>query len=220
MESEHTYNYLTTNTDYENVDNRPFILSRSTFAGSGRFAAHWLGDNNRTWESMAYSISGIMNFQMFGIPMTGADIGGFFGYEKVLDQDIVSRWIQLATFYPFARIHYCNDSNPSEPYRLKDDYLKIATESMFDRYQYLRLLYTCLFESSIFGTTCFDPVFYHYPQDDTAHDNDTSSFIFANAIKVSPIIKPDVATGKTFESYFPKGKWVSLVSPKTVIDGA
>jgi alpha-glucosidase len=31
------------------TDLRNFILSRSTFAGSGAFTSHWLGDNHRSW---------------------------------------------------------------------------------------------------------------------------------------------------------------------------
>lgn len=58
--SEVTYNYLTKEDDKQNKK-RPFILSRSTFAGSGRFVSHWLGDNWRDWDYMSYSISGIMN---------------------------------------------------------------------------------------------------------------------------------------------------------------
>jgi alpha-glucosidase (family GH31 glycosyl hydrolase) len=32
----------------------------------------------RTWEDMKYSVAGLMNFNMFGIPHTGADVCGSF----------------------------------------------------------------------------------------------------------------------------------------------
>jgi len=31
-------------------DARPFILARGTFAGTGKYASHWLGENVRTWQ--------------------------------------------------------------------------------------------------------------------------------------------------------------------------
>ena len=105
MMAQHTRAYMTNNKGtYNKTNNRPFILSRSTFAGSGAAAQHWLGDNWREWGYLKYSIAGIMNMNMFGIPMVGADVCGFFGQQ--MDQEMCARWIQLATFYPFARGHY------------------------------------------------------------------------------------------------------------------
>jgi alpha-glucosidase (family GH31 glycosyl hydrolase) len=48
---------------------RSFILTRSTFAGSGHHAAHWLGDNTASWEQMEWSITGMLEFGMFGMPL-------------------------------------------------------------------------------------------------------------------------------------------------------
>lgn len=50
---------------------------------------------------MKYSIAGVMNFNMFGIPMVGPDTCGYMGLDG--QDELCARWVQLATFFPFAR---------------------------------------------------------------------------------------------------------------------
>jgi len=91
LEGWRTRNFLTNSTAHPKSDDRTFLLSRSTFAGSGKFTQHWLGDNHRTYDDMRYSIAGVMNFNMFGIHLVGPDTCGFFGQEG--QDEICGRWI-------------------------------------------------------------------------------------------------------------------------------
>jgi len=211
LEGKVTRDFLVNQTKTPIKDKRTFILARSTFSGSGAHVQHWLGDNNRTWTDMTNSIAGIMNFNMFGVPFVGPDTCGFFGAK---DDELCGRWIQLATFYPFAREHRDDSGGgpPHEPYDLAEPYQSWAREAIRDRLQYIRHVYTCLFEASQEGQTCFDPLLLHFPTDDAVFEKTEHSFIVGDALKVTPVLTAgqDGVLPTTVKSYFPKGTWVSM----------
>ena len=97
METEATHNFLA-----EKFQQRPFVLSRSSRPGHGRWGFHWLGDNWSLWQQMRESITGVFNFQFFGVGLVGADICGFHNNTSV---ELCSRWLHLGAFYPFMRNH-------------------------------------------------------------------------------------------------------------------
>ena len=74
----HTYNGLDSLLDLG--DKRPFLLTRSTFASTGRFSSYAVRTKYRDWDSLKFAIPSLMNMNMFGIPHTGADVCG--AYEK------------------------------------------------------------------------------------------------------------------------------------------
>jgi len=210
MESKTTFEYFAQKT----IDQRPFTLSRSTFAGSGQYVSHWTGDNDRSYDFMKYSIAGIMNMNMFGIPHTGADVCGFQGKQ---DDQMCGRWTQLSTFYPFARNHYTKQAGttPSEPYLLKTPYKEMATSAIFQRLTVARFMYTQLAKINRFGGSMFSPLFYYYPTDDSLYGGIESSFIVGDALMVLPVLEKDAEDVTVF---FPQGVWVNFWDRTDVID--
>jgi alpha-glucosidase (family GH31 glycosyl hydrolase) len=207
-------------------DKRPFVVSRSTFAGAGKYTSHWLGPNNATWADMQLSISSIMGFSMYGIPLTGASICGYNGGLGA-DQELCARWFQLSAFYPFARNHYgVSDKDhellpPQEAFNLNYPYNNTAKYAIEQRYSFLRYMYTRLFEiSRLGGGTLIRPLFFEFPKDDNTYLGYEHSFMVGDALKITPQLRSKNDSEGLVVSYFPKNsRFISLNDFTSIILG-
>eukprot|EP00775_Hariotina_reticulata_P012669 gene12669-12796_t len=181
---------------------RPFVLSRSTFAGSGRFAAHWTGDNAASWDDLRWSISGLLNSNMWGLALAGADICGFMGETS---EELCARWIAAGAFYTFTRNHNAIDAPGQELYRWPL-VAETARKALGMRYSLLPYLYTAFYHAHTQGGTVARPLFFAFAGDATAREV-SEQWMLGDCILVSPVLREGA---RQVEAYFPAASWYSL----------
>ncbi|KAK6335697.1 hypothetical protein TWF696_002461 [Orbilia brochopaga] len=213
------FGHLNCKTTYETLTRlrpkrRPFILTRSAFAGTGKYASKWLGDNFSTWESMKLSISGILNMQIFGIPHIGADIGGF---SDIPSEELLIRWFQLGSMYPFCRNHNMPNT-PSQEAHISESVAKIARRYLTLRYRLLPFWYTEFASVSNVGGSVIQPVWAIYPpqkEEDVAQvmldNNDT--FLVGKRLLIIPVVEEGATSVRT---WIPAGIWYDILTGETV----
>ncbi|XP_055452485.1 sucrase-isomaltase, intestinal [Psammomys obesus] len=181
---------------------RSFILTRSTFAGSGRHAAHWLGDNTASWEHMEWSITGMLEFGLFGMPLVGADICGFAADTT---EELCRRWMQLGAFYPFSRNHNAEGYAEQDPAVFGLDSLLVKTSRHYltIRYTLLPFLYTLFYRAHVFGETVARPFLHEFYEDPNSWIEDLE-FLWGPALLITPVLKPGL---KTVSAYIPDAIW-------------
>lgn len=190
---------------------RPFILTRSAFAGSQRYAAIWTGDNAADWGHLEASVPMTLSLSISGMTFSGADVGGFFGNPE---GELFVRWYQAAAFQPFFRSHAHIDTRRREPWLYNESEMKRIRDAVRLRYSYLPLWYTLFYESERTGVPPMRPIWYEFPTDEKSFDVDDEHMV-GDALLVRPVIK----SGATeVEVYFPGSNqlWYDIVTGERI----
>uniref|UniRef100_A0A8D0L7P9 P-type domain-containing protein n=1 Tax=Sphenodon punctatus TaxID=8508 RepID=A0A8D0L7P9_SPHPU len=186
---------------------RSLILSRSTFAGSGKYTGHWLGDNAATWNDQRWSIIGMMEFNLFGIPYIGADICGFFDNTT---EELCRRWMQLGAFYPFSRNHNAETYVAQDPAYFGADSLLVSTSRHYlnIRYTLLPYLYTLFYKAHTQGDTVVRPLLHEFYSDNATWGIDRQ-FLWGPGLLITPVLDLGGKLGwrkQQIEMYLPPDK--------------
>lgn len=186
-------------------DERPFVITRATYAGGQRYGFTWTGDNSATWNHLRLATQMVLNLGLSGISFVGADVGGFNGTPA---SDLLTRWVELAAFSPFFRDHYDKDSGPHEIWVNGPEQEAIRRRYIETRYKLLPYFYALADETSRTGLPMMRPIFLEFPEIFAANanfDHWDTEFLLGRSLLVAP-----APFGEKLDDYivsFPGGTW-------------
>jgi alpha-D-xyloside xylohydrolase len=206
---------------------RPFILSRSGFAGLQRCgAAVWSGDIAPRWSDMKNQIAAGIGFSLSGLPNWTMDIGGYQPESRYLHPDAANlaewrelntRWFEFGAFCPIFRSHgqmpHREIYNLSPPgtklYRILVSYDQL-------RYRLMPYIYTLAGDTWRKNGTIMRALEMAFPSDPRVRSIGTE-YMFGPAFLVSPVYR---YRARRWRVYLPVGtRWYDFFTNRVYRGG-
>jgi alpha-glucosidase len=183
---------------------RPFVLSRSGFAGIQRWAALWTGDNVAYDEHFLLGIRLVSSLNISGVSFCGFDVGGFVGESSA---ELFMRWLSTAAFVPLMRMHSMINSRDSEPWSYGEQAEEVAKNYIEFRYRMLPYLYSLFAQASLDGTPVLRSLALYHPfQAEVFSKSFQNQFLLGEFLLVCPL----ESNQKINKVFLPEGVWYSL----------
>lgn len=185
-----------------NPDTRPFILTRSGFISTSRYAAAWTGDNFSNAHHLKQAIPMTLNLALSGIPFNGPDVPGFGGDPT---RQLAVAWYKAGFLFPFFRNHSNKMQVEQEPWAFGERTMRVLRRYIRLRYKLLPYLYNLFIDQEQSGEAIARPLFYDF--DDTKSqplDRVDDQFMLGPAIMQAPVLEPGANSRAVV---LPKADW-------------
>ena len=181
-------------------DRDPMILTRSGFTGIQRYGAiNWSGDVGNDWETLRRQIAGGLNLMATGQPWWTYDAGGFFRpnnqYTDPDYQERMMRWIQVAVYLPFMRVH--GYMSRTEPWNYSEETQRNFHKQIDLRYKLQPYILECAKKVSEENYTMMRPLVFDFP-DDTEALKQQTEYMFGPSLLVCPVTESSITTMRVY----------------------
>ena len=174
----------------------PVILTRSAFAGMQKYGVvTWSGDVGNDMRTLRNQIIGGLGQMAAGLPWWTFDAGGFFRpqnqYTDSAYQERLIRWVQVATFLPFMRVH--GYMSQTEPWRYSAQTQEIMTRYINLRYELQPYITECAKKVSTDGYTIMRPLMFDFADDAEALRQECE-YMFGPELLICPVLEDGADT--------------------------
>ncbi|MDL2080205.1 glycoside hydrolase family 31 protein [Streptomyces sp. GXMU-J15] len=186
---------------------RPFVFSRSGWAGLQRYGGTWSGDVATGWPGLRASLSLVLGLGLCGVPYSGPDIGGYDGSPS---PELYLRWFQLGAYLPLFRTHAGLRAGRREPWEFGPDVLEYARVALLERRRLLPYFLTLAHLARRTGAPYVRPVWWWTPEDRALRDCE-DAFLLGDSLLVAPVLDPG-ADRRAVQ--LPRGRWYDVVTER------
>ncbi|NUR05291.1 MAG: glycosyl hydrolase [Streptomyces sp.] len=186
-------------------EERPFIFSRSGWAGLQRYGGTWSGDVATGWPGLRASLSLVMGLGLCGVPYSGPDVGGFDGSPS---PELYLRWLQLGAYLPLFRTHASLRAGRREPWEFGAEVLEHARVALVERRRLLPYFMTLAHLARRTGAPYVRPLWWAAPEDRALRDCE-DAFLLGDSLLVAPVLDPG-ADRRAVQ--LPRGRWYDTVT--------
>ncbi|EFL30749.1 glycosyl hydrolase [Streptomyces viridochromogenes DSM 40736] len=184
---------------------RPFLFSRSGWAGMQRYGGTWSGDVATGWPGLRASLALVMGLGLCGVPYSGPDIGGFDGDPS---PELYLRWFQLGAWLPLFRTHASLRAGRREPWEFGPEVLEHARVALVERRRLLPYFMTLAHLARRTGAPYVRPLWWSAPEERALRDCG-DAFLLGDSLLVAPVLDPG-ADRRAVQ--LPRGRWYDTVT--------
>ncbi len=186
-------------------EQRPFVFSRSGWAGVQRYGGTWSGDVATGWPGLRASLSLVMGLGLCGVPYSGPDVGGFDGSPS---PELYLRWFQLGSYLPLFRTHASLRAGRREPWEFGPEVLEHARVALLERRRLLPYFMTLAHLARRTGAPYVRPLWWSSPEDRALRDCE-DAFLLGDSLLVAPVLDAGAVRRAV---QLPRGRWYDTVT--------
>ncbi|MEU6406459.1 TIM-barrel domain-containing protein [Streptomyces sp. NPDC046985] len=186
---------------------RPFVLSRSGWAGTQRYGGAWSGDVAPDWPGLRASLSLVLGLGLCGVPYTGPDVSQ---PDASASPELYLRWLQMSAYLPLFRTRTDGPEGCREPWEFGPDVLRHARGTLMERRRLLPYFVTLARLARQTGAPYARPLWWGAPEDRALRDCE-DAFLLGDGLLVAPVLHPG-ADGRTVR--LPPGRWYDTATER------